>query len=587
MSRSRPEIDFGVSWESVGLLALIAGGAPIVWRTLRGALRGHFAADIVATLAIVTALLLRQPIAGLVIVLMQTGGELLERYAARRASRAIEELEDASPHAAHRLRGDQVDDIDAEAVAVGDVLLIRPGELVPADGIVVGGESWVDTSKLTGESVPADVEPGSTVMSGSVNGDRPLRVRATARATESQYARIVQLVRSAQASKAPLQRLADRYAVWFTPFTLLVCALTLLVSGDWMRVLAVLVVATPCPLILATPVAIVGGISHAARHGIIVRHGGALEALGRVTVAIFDKTGTLTIGRPEVSRVIAAPPWDEDTVVRLAAAVEHGSGHLLARSIVAEGDRLGRLPVAHAVREIPGRGVSGKVNGRSVVVGARSLMLDEYHVEAARLRALDDGTTLRAFVLVDSEPAGAIEFADRLRDGVSSTFERMRRAGIVRTILLSGDQPAYVDTVARAVGISEAKGNLLPADKVAVVEQLQKAGDHVLMIGDGVNDAPALSRADVGVALAGRGRGIATESADAILLNDDIAAAAEAVEIGRKTMRVARQSIGIGLGLSALAMVFAGFGLIAPVIGALIQEGIDVAVILNALRTSR
>jgi heavy metal translocating P-type ATPase len=425
-------------------------------------------------------------------------------------------------------------------------------------------------------------------LSGSVNGDRPVRVRATARAAESQYARIVELVRSAQASKAPLQRLADRYAVWFTPLTLVVCALTFLMSGEWTRVLAVLVVATPCPLILATPVAIVGGISHAARHGIIVRHGGALEALGGVGVAIFDKTGTLTVGRPEVSRVVGANAWDRDAVMRVAAAVEQGSGHLLARSIVAEAKRIGsEIPAAHGVTEFPGRGVAGQVDGRSVVVGARALMLDEFRVDPSRLGTLEDGAMLRAFVVVDGQPAGAIEFADRLRPGVAGTFERVRAAGVRRTLLLSGDQPAYVAAIAKAVGIAEAKGNLLPADKLAVVEQLQKAGEHVLMVGDGVNDAPALSRADVGIALAGRGRGIATESADVILLNDDLAGAAEAIEIGRKTMRVARQSIVVGLGLSVAAMLFAALGFIAPVVGALIQEGIDVAVILNALRTSR
>jgi heavy metal translocating P-type ATPase len=577
-----------MSWEIAGLIVLVVSGAPIVWRTARGALHGHFATDIVATLAIITAAILRQPIAGLVIVLMQTGGELLERYAARRASRAIQELEDASPHAAHRMRGDAVEDVDASDVVVGDILVVRPGELVPTDGVVVSGSSWVDASRLTGESVPADVRPGSKVMSASVNGDRPLRVRATAPASESQYARIVELVRSAQASKAPLQRLADRYAVWFTPVTLVVCALTYLLSDDWTRVLAVLVVATPCPLILATPVAIVGGISHAARHGIIVRHGGALEALGRVTVALFDKTGTLTIGRPEVSRVIAAPPWDGDTVMRVAAAVEQGSGHLLARSIVAESERrVGAAPRAHAVTEFPGRGVAGRVNGRTVVVGARALMLEEYRIDPARLRALENGETLRAFVLIDGVLAGAIEFADKLRDGVAPIFDRMRRAGVRRMLLLSGDHPAYVTSVAAAVGITEAKGNLLPADKVAIVEQVQKTGDRVLMVGDGVNDAPALSRADVGIALAGRGRGIATESADVILLHDDLAGAAEAIEIGRKTMRVARQSIRVGLGLSVTAMIFAALGFVPPVMGALLQEGIDVAVILNALRTSR
>jgi heavy metal translocating P-type ATPase len=581
-----------MSWQDIALLTLVVTGAPIVWRTVRGALRGRFAADIVATLSIVTAAILRQPIAGLVIVVMQNGGELLEKFAARRASRALQELEDASPHTAHRVDGDRIEDITAEDVRAGDVLLIRPGELVPADCVVVSGASWVDASRLTGESVPIDVGPGAALMSGSVNGDRPLTVRATARAGESQYARIVELVRSAQASKAPLQRLADQYAVWFTPLTLAVCALTFGYTHDWSRVLAVLVVATPCPLILATPVAIVGGISHAARHGIIVRHGGALEALARVTVAVFDKTGTLTIGRPAVSGVVAAPKWEQTEVVRLAAAVEQGSGHLLARSIVAEAERRNGklLPNALSVTEVPGRGVTGMVGRHRVAVGSRSFVLEHSRIDEVRLRALENGNgdaALRAFVLLDDEPIGAIEFADTIRPNIPATFERLRRLGVDRTLLLSGDQPSYVRTVAASLGITEAKGDLLPADKVAVVSQLEHAGEHVLMVGDGVNDAPALSTADVGVALAAHGRGIASESADVILLEDDLSGVAEAIEIGHKTMRVARQSIMVGLGLSGLAMAFAAFGLITPVVGAVLQEAIDVAVIVNALRTSR
>jgi len=578
-----------MSWQDIALVALVLTGAPIVWRTVRGALRGRFAADLVATLSIVTAVILRQPVAGLVIVAMQSGGELLERFAARRASRALQELEDASPQTAHRLVADHVEDIHADDVRVGDLLLVRPSELVPADCVVVSGTSWVDASRLTGESVPVEVAQGSALMSGSVNGDGPLNVRATARAGESQYARIVQLVRSAQASKAPLQRIADRYAAWFTPLTLAVCALTFGFTHDWTRVLAVLVVATPCPLILATPVAIVGGISHAARHGIIVRHGGALEALARVTVAVFDKTGTLTIGRPEVSGVVAAPPWDNATVLRYAAAIEEGSGHLLARSIVANAAKHnGGLPRASSVVDTPGRGVSGVVSGHDVVVGARSFVLERGALDEARLQALGNGDdALRAFVLIDGKPAGAIDFADTIRPNVGITFQRLARLGIKRTILLSGDHAPYVASVAKAVGVMEAKGNLLPGDKVAVIEQLERAGEHVLMVGDGVNDAPALSRADVGVALAAHGRGIASESADVILLEDELSGVAEAIEIGHKTMRVARQSILVGLGLSCVAMVFAAYGLIVPLVGALLQEAIDVAVIVNALRTSR
>ena len=574
----------------LGMVALVLAGAPIVWRTLRGVARGRLAADLVASMAIVTAIVLREPLAGLVIVLMQTGGEFLERYAARRASRALEELEQARPQVAHRLDRGEIVEIGADAVLPEDLLLVRPGELVPVDAVVVEGASWVDQSRLTGESVPVAVEPGSALMSATCNGDRPLTIRATARAAESQYAKIVELVRSAQESKAPLQRLADRYAVWFTPITIAVCGVAYAISGDWERVLAVLVVATPCPLILATPVAIVGGISHAARHRIIVRHGGALETLGSVTAAIFDKTGTLTVGRPEVSRIIPAPPFDTTTVLQLAASVERSAGHQLGRSIVKEAaaNNGGSFPVARDVVETPGRGVAGTVMDRQVAVGARSWVAEHAPFAAGTLTRLEPSRdSLRSFVTVDGQAAGVIEFEDVVRPGVAETFARMRRMGLRRLLLLSGDAPAYVRAVAGPLGIDDARGNLLPQDKVAVVTQLKHAGEKVLMVGDGVNDAPALSAADVGVALAAHGRGIASESADVILLEDDIAGVAEAVEIGRKTRRVARQSIVVGLGLSGVAMAFAAAGFITPVVGAALQEGIDVAVILNALRTSR
>jgi heavy metal translocating P-type ATPase len=577
-----------VTLEQVGMVALVLAGAPLAWRTLRGAFRGHFASDIVASLAIIAAVALRQPIAGLVIVLMQLGGERLERFAAGRASRALRELEDASPRIAHRMDAGATTDVAVDDVRPGDALLVRPGELFPVDGDVESGRSWLDVSRLTGESVPQSAGPGTHVMSGTVNGDHPVTMRATALARESEYARIVQLVRSAQAGKAPLQRLADRYAVWFTPLTLAVCAVAFAMTHDWTRVLAILVVATPCPLILATPVAIVGGINHAAKHGIIVRHGGALEALAVTDVAVFDKTGTLTVGRPEVSAVVATPPFDRGTVLHLAAAVEQGSGHLLGRSIVSAAQRSnGRsMMLATNVADLPGRGVSGRVEGRQVVVGSRSVATERM-VPAAVLAGVESGKALRAFVLVDGALAGAIEFADRVRPAVRDSLTRLSQLGIRRTLLLSGDDPAYVDAVAAAVGITDARGDLGPEDKVAVIEQLDRAGYRVLMVGDGVNDAPALSRAHVGIALASHGRGIASESADVVLLTDDVAAVADAVDIGRKTMRVARQSILAGLGLSATAMLFAAAGVISPVIGALIQETIDIAVIVNALRTSR
>lgn len=569
---------------------LAVTGAPVVWRTLRGVAAGRFAADLVAMLAILAALLLGEPLAGLIVVLMQTGGEALERYAEGRASDAVRELEAAAPRIAHRIGVGGAEDIPVDSVAVGDELLVRPGELIPCDAEVTDGTSSVDTSRLTGEPLPINARPGVKFLSGSLNQDRPLRVRATSRAGESQYARIVELVRTAQASKSPLQRLADRYAVWFTPLTLAVCGVAYALSGDPVRALAVLVVATPCPLILATPVAIIGGINRAARQGIIFRHGTALEQLGQVTVGLFDKTGTLTIGRPRVARVVALPGFAEDQLLGLAASVEQGSGHLLARTVVEEAAARGiAAPQARDVVEAPGQGVSGLVDGREVSVGGWTFVAGRYPEAEPALRELrerQDGAELRAFIVVGGRSAGIIEYADRLRPEMEEFVPRLRRLGLRQVVLLSGDDRANTGAIARAMGIEEAHGELLPEDKAAHVRRLVKAGEKVLMVGDGTNDAPALSSATVGIALASGGGGISAEAADAVLLADDPSRVVTAIAISQRTLRLARQSIWAGLGLSGVGMAAASLGWLPPVAGALAQEAIDVAVILNALRAS-
>ncbi len=572
--------------DGVWLAGLALTGAPVVWRTLRRITEGRFATDVVAMLAIVTALILREPLAGLIVVLMQTGGEALERFAEGRATRAVRALEEDAPRIAHRSIAGPTEDIAVDLVRIGDELLVRPGEMIPCDASVIQGHSLVDASRLTGEPMPLVASTGTALMSGMLNGQGALLVRATALARESQYAKIVELVRTAEATKAPLQRLADRYAVWFTPITLVVCIASWLVSGDATRALAVLVVATPCPLILATPVAIIGGINRAASRQIIVRNGGALERLERVDVAIFDKTGTLTVGQPTVARVVARAPYSEREVLWLAAAVEQHAGHRLARPIVDAALALGgQLPVPTRVHEAAGQGVTGDVQGHRVSVGGRS------YISASVVRHNGDESEraapgLRAYVAIDGAIAGTVEYADQLRPSVRTVLERLQKLGVGRTLLLSGDSQANSTAVAKAVGIDEALGDLLPIDKVARVAALSQGGTRVLMVGDGTNDAPALERADVGIALAGHGGGITTEAADVIVLVEDLERVAEAVAIGQRTMRIARQSIWVGLSLSGIAMLFAAGGAIPPLIGALLQEGIDVAVILNALRAS-
>jgi len=569
--------------------ALVLLGAPTVGRTVQRVRVGQFATDLVASLAILGALAFGEPLAGLIVVLMQTGGEALERYAQGRASRALHELEQAAPRRAHVIRGVLITDIAATDIVVGDSVLIRPGEMVPCDGLVVEGRSHVDTSQLTGEPIPRTVLPGAPVMSGSLNVDGALTVRATAEARTSQYARIVQLVREAQASKAPLQRLADRYAVWFTPLIVLVCAVTFLLTRDVQRVLAVLMIATPCPLILAAPVAFIGGINLAARRRIIIRSGAALEQAAAVSTVVFDKTGTITIGVPAVSAVAAEPGIDRRELLRLAASVEHKSGHLLARAVVSAAESAGiGISVAEDVTEASGEGVTGVVDGRQVMIGARAFVAARHPDAIAGFTSEVAGSGLRAYVLVDGKPAGVIEFADRVRPEIASVLAELRHEGVRRMLLLSGDSIRHTNAVAAEVGIPEAHGELLPADKVDIVRSLVSMDTgNVLMLGDGTNDAPALGTAHVGVAMAGHGGGITAEAADIVLLADEPRGVVEAIRIGRRTMRIARQSIIVGLGLSGIGMVLASVGLISPIAAALLQEGVDIAVIVNALRASR
>jgi P-type E1-E2 ATPase len=395
-----------------------------------------------------------------------------------------------------------------------------------------------------------------------------------------------------------LQRTADKWAVWFTPLTLGACLMAWLVSHDWSRVLAVLVVATPCPLILAAPVAIIGGINRAARRSIIVRNGGALEALASVNSAVFDKTGTLTVGKPRVHQVVTDDGVSAEAMLEFAAAVEQGSGHLLARVIVAEAESRGaKMAIATELIETAGRGVTGVVNGRFVAVGSPDFVRERVPGIAARLSALEtEASGLRAYVATDGSLGGEehgavpslarIEFADELREELAPMFAELAALGISDAYLFSGDKSENVAKIAREVGITQYEGDLTAEAKVARVAALEARGRRVVMVGDGTNDAPSLTTATVGIALAGHGGGVVAEAADIVLLIDDPRRVPEAVRIGRRSLMIAKQSIFVGLGLSLVGMGFAAAGLLTPIAGALIQEAIDVAVILNALRAA-
>jgi heavy metal translocating P-type ATPase len=568
--------------EEIFLATLLVGGAPLVFQTVRGMLHGRFASDIVAMLAIGTALVLGQYFAGAVIVLMQSGGEALEAYAMRRASDSLEALLARAPTIAHRARGGgaDVEDIPVDAVAVGDHLIVRPGDLVPVDAEVLEGTSTVDQSALTGEPLPLRAVAGTSLLSGSVNLEGALRVRALRPSAQSQYQQIVRLVEQARQEKPPMQRLADRFAVWFTPLTLAMCGVAYLVTGSATSVLAVLVVATPCPLILAVPVAVIAGISRAADIGVIVKHGRAIEQLGLARAVVFDKTGTLTLGHPSVAHVDVLDGLAVPEMLRLAAAVEQLSSHHLARAVVDAGRaRFPSLPPVTDFREMPGRGVSGRVEGRLVSVGSPRYLRD---VGVSLADGSGDGTA--AYVAIDGHVAGTIEFADRIRHQVPALLQRLTVLGVTETVMLTGDREAPAQAIAAQAGIRTVRANLLPADKVAAVRELTQRHGTVLMVGDGINDAPALAAATVGVAMGAHGTAVSAEAADVVLLVDDIARVGDAMAISRRMRRIALQSIGVGLGVSFALMIVASLGHITPAAGAVMQEALDAAVILNALR---
>lgn len=569
----------------VWLITLAVGGAPLVLQTVRGMLRGNFAQDVVAMLAVITAVLTREYFAGVVIVIMQGGGEALEAYSLARASSSLDALLARAPRVAFRRNEDSLEQISVEAVKVGDLLVVRPGDLIPVDGTLTSDDAEVDESALTGEPLTPSKHAGSRLLSGSVNLGESFDMRADKLSGESQYSKIVQLVRKAQEERPPIQRLADRYAVWFTPLTLAMCVLGWLYTRSFDTVLAVLVVATPCPLILAVPVAVISAINRAASEGIIVKGGTAIEQIGSAKVVVFDKTGTLTTGHPDLAEIVPLNGVGEEELLFLAGSAEQLSSHALAQTTASAAlDRLGRLAAPENFREQAGRGVECSVEGKQLLVGSRRLLEERLRLP---ISPSDGNGALEAFISVDGQVAGLLRFQDTIRDGAKRMIQRLKEMGVRQIVMLTGDSEGNASRVALGLGIERFEANLLPEEKVRIVEQLQGPGEVTVMVGDGINDAPALATATVGVAMGAHGTGISAEAADIVLLVDDIGEVADAIAIGRRMLRIAKQSILVGIGVSFCLMVAAVLGKIAPVNGALLQEALDVGVILNALRARR
>jgi heavy metal translocating P-type ATPase len=561
--------------------------AALVLEILRSLRAGEVGLDIVAALSMTAALVFGETLAAAVVAVMYSGGTFLEGFAEGRARREMHDLLSRVPRSATRHRNGALEDVPLDAIAPGDRLLIRQGEVVPADGTLASARAFLDTSALTGEPMPARLAEGQEVMSGATNAGEAFDLIAARRAAESTYAGIVRLVEQAQRSKAPMARLADRWSLGFLAVTLVLAGSAWALSGDPIRAVAVLVVATPCPLILAVPVALVAGLSRAAQAGVLIKGAKPLEAMARIRTLILDKTGTLTDGRPQIVAVHLAEGFAEAEVLRLAAALEQASKHPVAQAIVAAARAGGAaLPVPVGTVEFPGDGVEGLVEGQRVLVGGPGFVAGRLGPGATVPPPPADPGAVQVAVAIDGRLAGHLVMADPLRDGTAALMSGLRRQGVERIVLATGDRVEVARQVTEGLGLDALRAGLTPDQKVLVVLSERKDGP-VMMVGDGVNDAPALAAADVGVAMGARGAAASAEAADVVLLVDRVDRLLPGLRIARGARAIALQSVVVGIGLSTLGMVAAAFGWLTPVEGALLQELIDVAAILNALRALR
>jgi heavy metal translocating P-type ATPase len=593
-----------------GLLHLIGLGAAgqTVWTAAVAVLAGELSievahtvivehslgVDTIALVAMVGSLALGQELAGAVIGLMFSGGASLEAIASQRARRELTALIQRAPKVAQVRLGERLEEMPVEDVQVGDVVVVRTGEVVPVDGTVLSAEAVLDTSTLSGESLPETLKRGMPVLSGCANAGSPFDVRADRPATQSAYAALVRLVQQAQTQRAPMVRMADRYAGFFLPVTLVAAGLAWALSGDPVRALAVVVVATPCPLILAAPIALVSGLSRAARFGVIVKGAGAIETLGEARTVLFDKTGTLTVGTPELREIVTRRGWEAADVLRLAASVDRLSAHVLGQALVGAAEEAElELTMPVDVHEEPGQGIEGRVDGHRVAVGSRSFArasgVPQPEIVAAASTTTRGSGEAHVVVAVDGHVAGVIVMADELRPDSERIVERLRAEGVRHIAMISGDRRSVAERVGRELGIDRVYAEQSPEDKLEVVRRVAAESDlrPVIMVGDGVNDAPALAIADLGIAMGAAGATVSSETADAVITVDRVDRVADAVHTGRRALHIARQSVLVGMGLSIGAMAVAALGYLPPLAGALFQEAVDLAVILNALRALR
>ncbi len=546
---------------------------------------GGLGLDVLALTAIVVGVLLQEYWAAVVIALMLTGGEALEDYAELRATNELTDLMDRAPKQAHLAGKDgSTTDVRIEAVKVGDRVLVKPGEVIPVDGKIVKGTTSLDESSLTGESLPVGKKPGDELMSGAVNVDAPIIIEALHTSADSQYSQIIKLVTEATTAKSPFVRLADRYSLPFTAISYAIAFTAWAISSDVHRFLEVIVVATPCPLLIGAPVAIISGMSRAAKHGIIVKNGSSLERLAAIKSIAFDKTGTLTKGKPVIDAVESYGDMDENTVLSLAAAIESNSAHILAEAVVAEAkNRKVTSTSVENVSEEPGFGLRADWNGKKVLLGKYAFMHDNDATFRSEQAAAENERTT-TFVAVDGKVVGALHFTDEIRQEAKATIQDLREHGVEHILMLTGDNQSVAKNIAQQVGITEVYAGLLPKDKVSGIKNIDRSYHPTGMVGDGVNDAPVLAASDVGIALGARGSTAASESADVVIMLDDVHKVAQAVRIAKDTIRIGLQSIWTGIIISVGMMLVFSTGHFPAVLGAALQEVVDVVVIINALR---
>lgn len=565
----------------------LAVAAVLILEIVQRLIRREVGVDLIALLSITGAILLGEALVAAVIAVMLTSGRTLEFFTEQRAERELKKLIDRAPRIASRMLDGQLQQIPIEEVKAGDHLLVRMGEVLPVDGVLLSPTATLDESALTGEPLPVSLQAGASIRSGGVNVGAPLELQASQSAAKSTYAGIVSMAQAASQSRAPFARMADRYALALIPLTLLVAGLAWLFSGDPIRALAVLVVATPCPLILAVPIAIMSGISRCAKRGILVKDGATLEALAEAQVLFLDKTGTLTTGHATVQSVESSGVHTKEQLLHLAASLAQASPHPISAAIVeAASSNTSPLSTPEQVVEVPGAGLSGMVDGHRVTLGAHHFVNASQPTQAwddGMLRLMDYQDSSGSFIGVDSVMAGAVLFADPLRIEAPNALRRLRQAGIRKIIMLTGDRAETAQMIGLAAGVDEVHAKLDPAAKVAAV-QLARQNGKTLMVGDGINDAPALAAADVGIALGASGATASSEAAGVVLLVDRLDRVAEAMQIASRSRLIARQGVLVGMGLSLLAMFAAALGYLPPLAGAILQEGIDIAVIFNALR---